>query len=144
MKRIKYLAFILCVFLLSSCGNDAVVDNNQNSNIAGKWVWVESVGGFSGHDVITPAKTGVTKSITFVSAAKCILTENGKIVQQANYTLSKYDDPAYAWTYGFLTINYADTNRLSSMYFVYSLSRSKLVMADYGCDGYTHTYIKSN
>jgi hypothetical protein len=143
MKRIKYLSFIFCVFLLSSCGNDAVVDNNQSSNIAGRWVWVESVGGFTGHDVMTPAKTGVTKSITFVSAAKCILTENGKIVQQANYIFGKYSDSDYLGVYGYLNINYSDTNRLASKYYVNSLSNAKLVLSDFGCDGYTHTYIKS-
>lgn len=79
-------------------------DSLQLDELIGEWVWVSSVGGFTGSIVLTPESEGYSQIILFTSTRVYIELIDGKIVN-TNYfkvempTIWKSEMPIYKLTF---------------------------------------------
>ncbi len=67
-SAMKYLVFLATIILplvcFSGCSEKSPTES-ENHELYGHWAWQNSIGGFSGHDTITPASVGFTKKVQF-------------------------------------------------------------------------------
>jgi len=115
--------------------------------IYGEWNWLKSYGGFTGHNLLTPENTGVSKIFSFMQNDTVIISENADIVQRTDYFLSREKSLLFNDTFDFVTINYtyriSDTETLSlPMRYMIETLTDTLVLAEDVYDGYGHQFVR--
>jgi hypothetical protein len=111
-KAIFLISFISVLLACNKVGIEPEPDPlsflTENSmkldELIGEWVWVSSVGGFTGSIVLTPESEGYSQNILFTSTRVYIELIDGKIVN-TNYfkiekpTIWKPETPIYKLTF---------------------------------------------
>ena len=111
-KAIFLISFISVLFACNKIDIEPEPDPlsflTENSikldELIGEWVWVSSVGGFTGSIVLTPESEGYSQNILFTTTRVYIELINGKIVN-TNYfkiekpTIWKPEMPIYKLTF---------------------------------------------
>jgi|WetSurMetagenome_2_1015567.scaffolds.fasta_scaffold82324_2 hypothetical protein len=143
MKCSFLISIILVALLFTSCEKD---DTDNQDKITGEWVWIKSYGGMTGGEVLTPANTGIEKTITFFRNDTVVITENGTTADKTDYFLSREKSNLFHDIHNFVTINYKyqlqDTVITLSMRYIIQKLTDTLVLEDDVVDGYGHTYVK--
>ncbi|QKG81054.1 hypothetical protein [Tenuifilum thalassicum] len=142
---IKYL--MLTVFLFSlSCSEDITTLAEIKEKLIGEWEWVQSEGGLSGTEVLTPETTGIYRYIKFNEKDTVLVWENNENVQTTSYCLQREESILKNRESIILTINYKyfnnnDTIILPMRYIIVKIGRT-LILEEDVYDGYKHWYTR--
>lgn len=128
MKKIIY-TFILIALI--GCSQEDII--NQNSQLIGKWKWVESSGGIDGRTE-TPESTGNAVIIEFtVSTMRKFVNEN--LESEINYKI--YLGPSIRTIQNTDLIVYKNGTKQSM-----ELNGNSLILFDECYDCFQHNYLK--
>ncbi len=128
MKKIIY-TFILIALI--GCSQKDII--NQNSQLIGKWKWVESSGGIDGRTE-TPESTGNAVIIEFtVSTMRKFV--NGNLESEVNYKI--YLGPSIRTIHNTDLIVYKNGTKQSM-----ELNGNSLILFDECYDCFQHNYLK--
>ncbi len=119
--------------------------SDTQPDLIGSWYWIRSNGGFS-YQVLTPQSTGIERIFKFYKNDTVKIYENGELVQNTDYFLSREESILYHDTFDFVTINYryyvGDSLIILPMrYIIRELSDSLIIEEDV-FDGFKHTYVR--
>lgn len=147
MKNLIYsLAAILVLFIFDSCKKED--SPKPQSLISGKWQWQQSVGGFSGSAVLTPATEGYTRHFNFGKDSVSITRNDTVFEDRAAFHLTYEKSILYHTMHDFLTIDYHFTIGGDSVvvlplrYIIKDLKPDKMVLTEDVFDGFEITLAK--
>lgn len=136
----------MATFLPACDKNDELKTENRDKGIIGEWSWVNSRGGFTGTEYLSPGESGIEKIMRFRINDTVDIFENDVLVQHTDYYLSREESIILHDTFDFVTINYK--YRLSNpdslvtipmRYMILELSDVLFIDEDV-YDGYEHLY----
>jgi len=135
------LCAIVGSILLLSCNVNPTDENLGNSNkltetsIVGKWLWVESIGGFTGKTVRSPDSVEVT--LEFTADGSYIKRENSLIVDSSAYSIV---NEKTIFSSSNLDVVHFSTLSLSAV--IGQLTTTTLKLEDNVTDGFVSTYTR--
>jgi len=139
-----YYFLIYGIILISiSCSKD----NDEltiEKKIIGKWNWIESNGGFTGHSHYTPENTGTVTQLIFSKEKTVYKIMNKDTIHKTNYYISKENSILFGDSYDFLIINYRydlpDTTIYLPMRYIIRNISDELILDEDVYDGYIHRF----
>ena len=143
-KTFIHTGFLFIFLIVMACEKDK---DPPVYDIHGKWNWLKSYGGITGHDLQTPENTGTSKIWTFNENDTVIITENADTLTVTDYFLSRESSMLLHDTLDFVTIKYkyriSETEYLSiPMRYMIKTLTDTLVLAEDVYDGYGHEFVR--
>lgn len=133
------LCVIVSSLLLLACNaspTDKALGSSNDlaaTSIVGTWLWVGSVGGFTGKAVVSPDSADVT--LEFTADGTYIKRENGRIVDSTAYTIVNEKT-----IFSTSNLNVVHFSTLSRSVVIRQVNTTTLKLDDNGPDGYLSTY----
>jgi hypothetical protein len=137
MKAMAIFTFVLFLTVALDCSNSVTPRFTSSDGIYGVWNWVESAGGISGSQVLTPASQGYSVRIYFGSDSTFERFCKDTLQAKTRFTISRQKDPFTVDTMD--VINYQDSYRFAPQV-IYVLTADSLELRDERYDGMGHSY----
>jgi len=137
MKTLSLFAFILFSMVAIQCSKESGPTEPVADGIYGSWNWVESVGGISGNNVLTPASVGYSVKINFLNNGTFQRFQNDSLQATTTFTVSRKKTSFHADTVNLIA--YADSIHFMPQ-IIYSVTIDSLFLEDLYPDGLGHAY----
>jgi hypothetical protein len=111
----------------------------KDTGIFGSWIWRSSIGGISGHQVLTPASEGYNVTIVFGTDSTFQSFRNDTLQSTTRFSISHRKDTFTDDTMDVIT--YQSPRSISQAIFVLSTDSLELRDECYDCMG--HSYIRA-
>lgn len=130
----KFLSVIALFFVIAACENRNTIEP-QEKTLAGKWEWVQSVGGIGGWTY--KASATEKKQVIYTTGGDFELIENGQSKTKKKYEIK--DGPSITSTEKVPVIYYLPEGSIAQSYRVKS---DTLYLFDEVNDGFNHVYVR--
>ena len=144
MNILKIIFLVGVIFTLTACEKEEGGELEiTKEHLLGKWRWVKSTGGITGKDVRTPATTGYHRTMDFGEDDTVRIFLDDSLTAKVHYLLLELekvnDTTRSSWLlFFFQSFKEKEDSLYIQRYFIEQLSCCKLILQDYGADGYVH------
>lgn len=139
MKTLVQISLLtLACTLAISCSKSSPVRSGTDL-IYGRWKWQSSVGGFTGHDTVTPAVVGYTRIIRFSENGEYEEFRSDSLIGTTRFTVDR--EKTIFSPDSLTVIRFADTARFASKV-LWKVGVDSLELGDNCVEPYGHVYIR--
>jgi hypothetical protein len=139
MKTITFFTIVLFCLVSLDCSKEEAPTAPTPTGIYGSWNWIESTGGISGNQVLTPASVGYSIRISFTTDGTFQRFRNDTLVGTSGYSISRQKTDFS--TDSLDVIVFQDSAHFIRQ-FIYSASSDSLALGDLCYDCFSHVYTR--
>ena len=142
MRRALGITLVtLALMVPLGCSDHHSVTQPAEQGFFGTWEWVTSVGGYTGHDVRTPASEGYTIRFTLERDGHYQVFRNGALVLSDVFTIHREEQPVSPGYVDIIHYSGMARGEFGCLYPVQAISLvtpDSLSLADMAADLYRH------